>query len=78
MVSRHLGQNVWPDLPGGKPAAGRKSDGDRRIDMTSRHMTDRIRHGEKCKAERKGHANKTDADMRKGRRYDSAAAAAES
>src|SRR5262249_13330026 len=60
-----------------KAAAAGQADGNRRVEMTSGNMADRIRHRQHSQTESQGDAEQADANLRKAGRDHRAAAAAE-
>ena len=77
LIADHLGDDVRNDLPGRKPATGSEAHRDGGIEMAAGHMTDGEGHGDHAEAERKGHAEQADTDLRKRRSQNRAAAARE-
>ena len=70
----HLGDDVGDDVLAGAAPGAPQADGDRRVEVAARDVTDGISHGQHGQAECKGNAEKADPEVRKaGSQYCGAA-----
>ena len=72
-----LRNDVADRIAHGRPSCSNRAERDRRVEVTTRHMTDRVGHRHDGETESKRDAEQADAHIRKGRSNDRAAAAAE-
>jgi hypothetical protein len=76
--AENLRDHIRQDLAGRKATAGGKTNRHGGIEMATRHMADRVGHRDHAQAERERHADQADADLRKARGDDGAAATGKS
>src|SRR5262245_3252768 len=63
--AKNLRDDVSNDFRTREPASHTKTDGDGRVQMATRDVSDRVRHRHDRKAESEGYAEKSNTDLRK-------------